>query len=101
MLYNRFVVAVQVPETSGERPHYLENKKMKLNIKTLKKLINEEIDKGKLAEGVYEEEEIPPEYAEDQPWVELHGALDNLKSHNVESIDIIKYVTDYLSDGQE
>tara|TARA_R110002110_G_scaffold176940_3_gene381315 strand:+ start:512 stop:754 length:243 start_codon:yes stop_codon:yes gene_type:complete len=80
---------------------------MKLNIKTLKKLINEEIEKGKLIEGIYEEEEgeipndYPDDFADEQKWVELDGALNNLKRHNVESIDIIKYVTDYLSDGQE
>jgi len=71
---------------------------MNLNLKTLKKLIKEQIDKQKLIEIDYEDE-MPDDYASEQVYVELEGILSSLKGNGVSDVDIIKYVTDYLSAG--
>ena len=73
---------------------------MNLNLKTLKKLIKEQIDKQKLIEIDYEDE-MPEDYADEQIYVELEGVLSSLKSNGISDVDIIKYVTDYLSAGSQ
>ena len=42
---------------------------------------------------------MPDDYANEQIYVELEGVLSSLRNSGISDVDIIKYVTNYLSEG--